>query len=333
MLLEMPPSRSSSGRTARVVAAARSIIAVGLVAMGLCRCGSAFSTASDSDAGDSSVLAVGSPFGDGGLGADDGSASGDASAIGCDPTRDSREQPCIVDGLYGVFVSATGHDTGIGTRNDPLKTIGEGIAKAALVSKPRVYVCNGSYAEQVSLDVQHDGISLYGGFDCARGWTSAGDGGAAEVVSPGALYALRVEGTIKPIAIEDMTFTTPDATGHDTTGAGNSSIAAFVSNESKGLTFRRVVLRGGAGATGSNGATPPTNWFSANAADLQGNDADAGAGGAAKDCPCKTVGDTQGGGGGAFGDPAGDGGSGTATPLPAPQGIRTGAGGMGFNDT
>ena len=176
-----------------------------------------------------------------------------------------------MDGVYGVFVSATtGQDTAIGTKLQPVKTITEGIAKAAQLGKSRVYVCNGSYAEQVSLDAQHDGIGLYGGFDCGRGWAWDGDAGATQVVGPGALYALRVDATTKSIAIEDLSFTVPDATGQDSTGAGNSSIAAFVSNESAGVNFQRVGLRAGAGAGGSGGGVPPTNLFSANAADLHG---------------------------------------------------------------
>ena len=341
MLGGMPTGKRSSWRTAPLARVLGSLVAVALVATGLCRCGSEISafplsSASVADAGedgDAPVVVIVSPL--------DGAASGDgaqgdageAGNVGCDPSQDPKDAPCLVDGVYGVFVSATtGQDTGIGTKLQPLKTITEGIAKAAQLGKSRVYVCNGSYAEQVSLDAQHDGIGLYGGFDCGRGWAWDGDAGATQVVGPSALYALRVDATTKAIAIEDMSFTVPDATGHDSTGAGNSSIAAFVSNESAGVNFQRVGLRAGAGAGGSGGGVPPTNLFSANAADLQGNGADGGAGGAAKDCHCKIVGDTIGGAGGAAGNPAGDGGAGTATPLPAQQ-LRNGAGGAGYNDT
>ena len=262
------------------------------------------------------------------------SEAGDGAPGSCDPTKDPKDEPCLVDGVFGVFVSGTtGRDTAIGTKLDPVKTIAEGIAKAVQIGKAHVFVCNGTYAEQVSLDAQHDGIGLYGGFDCANDWKWAGDAGLAQVVGPNALYALRIDSTTKAVAIEDMTFTVPDAIGYDGTGAGNSSIAAFVSNESAGVTFRRVGLQAGAGAGGVDGGTPPTNLFSTNVADLQGNGADGGAGGAAKDCRCKTLGDTQGGAGGVQGDPAGDGGAGTSTPLPVSSQTRNGAGGAGYDDT
>jgi hypothetical protein len=350
MLGEMPTGKRSPRRAGFLGRIVGSIIAAVFAFALLCRCGSPFSAATSSSAldaavNDGTVVNIASPYTDGPGGSDDagdGGAQSDAgNTVGpadsgngsCNPAKDPKDAPCLVDGVFGVFVSGTtGHDSAIGSKADPLKTIGEGIAKAAQVGKSRVYVCNGTYAEQVSLDVQHDGIGLYGGFDCASGWAWNGDAGQAQVVGPAALYALRVNATTKAIAIEDMTFTVPDATGYDSTGAGNSSIAAFLSNEPAGVNFQRVTLRAGAGVAGSDGGAPATNWFSPNVAALQGNGADGGAGGAARDCRCKTVGDTSGGAGGAQGDPAGDGGTGTASPLPLLQPPRNGAGGAGYVD-
>ncbi|HEX4633762.1 MAG TPA: hypothetical protein VH163_08020, partial [Gemmatimonadales bacterium] len=336
MLGEMPAGKWTSGRAAMFARVLGSLAAFTVVSVGLCWCGRDASPVpspgtpdADGGGGDTLVVVV-SPFEDA-TGED--SRRGEAGPVSCDPSQDPKDAPCLVDGVYGVFVSsATGHDTGIGTKADPLKTITEGIAKAAQTGKSRVYVCNGSYGEQVSLDAQHDGLALYGGFDCGRAWAWSGDAGATQVTGPTAQYALRVDRTTKLVTIEDVSFAVPDATGQDGTGAGNSSIAAFVSNEAEGVSFRRVGLRAGAGAAGSDGGTPPTNLFSSNMADLQGNGADGGAGGAMKDCPCKIVGDTQGGAGGGEGDPAGDGGPGTANPLPGQQ-VRNGAGGAGYNDT
>jgi hypothetical protein len=269
--------------------------------------------------------------GDGGL-----DAATDASdANPCAVTGDPSVTPCVVDDAYGVFVSAASgqNDAGTpGTKSAPWKTITEGIRAAAASGKSRVYICAGGYAEPVVLDANHDGISLYGGFDCPQGvWTWSGDKALVNV--PSALYALRINATTMPISVEDIAFMAPDAMGQDPSGNGNSSIAAFFSNASGGVNLLRVALQAGAGTDGSAGAPPMTNWFSANAGDLQGNGADGGAGGPQKDCPCKQWGDSMGGAGGAgSGDPSvggGDGGAGISNPVATPKGARDGVGGLG----
>jgi hypothetical protein len=257
---------------------------------------------------------------------DDAPATVDAAphddARGCDSSHVPKDDACVVADAYGVFVSTSGLDTAAGTMSAPLKTISEGVARAAQLGKSRVYVCRGSYAEQVALDVAHDGIGLFGGLDCAHGWAWTGD--KTQVSGPSALYALRIDGTTRSVAIEDMGFSVPDAIGQDGAGNGNSSIAAFVSNTAgSGVSFVRVELRAGAAADGSAGGVPPTNWYSADAGDLAGNGGSPGRflpGGdssAAKNCQCKSWGDTVGG----AGSPAvnGVGAPGGATPPAAPD--------------
>ncbi|HXN30566.1 MAG TPA: hypothetical protein VN894_01845, partial [Polyangiaceae bacterium] len=253
-----------------------------------------------------------------------------AGDAGCDPTHAPKDDASVVADTYGVFVSTSGLDTAAGSMSDPLKTITEGIAKATQLGKSRVYVCRGNYAEQVVLDAAHDGMGLYGGLDCASGWTWTGD--KAQVLGPSALYALRVDTTTKAVVIEDMGFSVPDASGQDTAGNGNSSVAAFVSNTAgDGVSFVRVALRAGAGADGSAGGVPATNWYSADAGDLAGNGGAAGrqttgASGTAKDCSCKSWGDTVGG----AGSPAvnGVGSPGSATPAATPD-VQDGLDGHG----
>jgi len=253
-------------------------------------------------------------------------AQGDAPA--CDPTQDPKDAPCLVSNGQGVFVSTNGSDQGDGTMTSPVRTITAGIAKATQVGLSRVYVCQGSYAEQVVIDAQHDGMGVYGGYDCVNGWTWSG--GTTTVTGPSALYALRVSSTTRAVVVEDMSFTVPDAVGQDGTGSGNSSVAGFVSDETAGVSLLRVQLTAGSGAPGAAGGAPATNWFSSDAGDLQGNPASGNAGGAAKDCPCKGWGDTQGGAGGNAGVPtAADGGAGTAVPPATAQGVQNGAGGQG----
>ncbi|HEX4446092.1 MAG TPA: hypothetical protein VH044_05125, partial [Polyangiaceae bacterium] len=256
----------------------------------------------------------------------DGTVGTGDGAVACDTSKEPGQAPCLLDVAYGVFVSATGQDDAGADETHPLRTITEGIEAAARTNKSRVFVCNGNYAEQVSLDAQHGGISLYGGFDCSNQWAYVGATTKAHVQGPTVLYALRVNGTTQPIVIADITFTVGDASGLDTAGNGNSSVAAFVSNESAGVSFHRVSFQAGAGVDGKGGGTPATNLFSGNVADLQGNTASGMMGGPAKTCACKVFGSSQGGSGGVAGDPADDGGTGTATPPAVPAPPRNGVG-------
>jgi hypothetical protein len=309
------------------------LIASAIVGGLLLNCGSAFETAVPSNGRDASA--------DVGAGEANADATNiilpppglEAGSPSCDTTQEPNDTPCLVNSAFGVFVSAsTGLDAAVGDKAHPLKTITEGIAKAAQAGIPRVYVCNGMYGERVVLDGQHDGISLYGGFDCGNNWSWVA-ASQVQVQAPEALYALRIDATTKVLEIEDIAFTAPDAVGQDSSGSGNSSIAAFVSNESAGVTFRRVGFHAGAGTDGRGGATPATNWYSPDASDLQGNAALGVSGGQAKNCACKQVGSSQGGAGGAAGDPAADGGTGSSIPLaPTLLPARNGLGGAGFND-
>jgi hypothetical protein len=286
---------------------------------------------------------------DSSVAADGGSDAGDATppavdasdASQCDPSGDPMVNPCAVDVAYGVFVSTnTGmNDAGTaGTPSAPWKTITEGIAAAAVAGKGRVYICGGTYSEQVVIDAAHDGVSLYGSFDCSGATWKWSTATPVQVNGPTPLYALRINGTQQGIVVADVAFTTPDATGTDANGNGNSSIAGFVS-QTAGVTLLRASFTAGAGANGAAGGAPVSNWFSQNTADLLGNPAatDGGVGGgAAKTCPCASWGDSTGGAGGTGGDgttnaQGGDGGAGTADPAAAPVGSHNGSGGAGYN--
>jgi len=213
-------------------------------------------------------------------------ADGDAgTVVPCDPAGDPSVESCLVNEMYGVFVdSVNGNDGAAGTRAQPLKTIGAGIAKAASAMASnallsRVYICDGTYTEQVQLSAATDGISLYGSFDCASSWLYARSSGVSPLVTvegPTALYALRVNGIAKSVVIEDIAFDVPDATesglsdggtsedGASDGGAGDSSVAAgtggssiavFVSNTSS-LLLRRCTASAGSGQSGQDEGTP-----------------------------------------------------------------------------
>jgi hypothetical protein len=176
----------------------------------------------------------------------------------CDPTGAPKDEQCILDDAYGVFVAAPlggdkdpdggegGTPSGDGTMSSPYTTIGQALAN--LGTKTRVYVCNGVYAEQLSITTA---VSVYGGLSCEAGsadpvWRYAG--GSAKVISPLAAYALSVAGVSSgAVTVEDMSFTAPDAAA-----PGTSSIAALVSSSSVNMV--RVTLSAGSGANGAAGA-------------------------------------------------------------------------------
>ena len=224
----------------------------------------------------------------------------------CDTTKDPKDDPGCIDDRVGVFVSPTGSDANAGTKAAPFQTIGKALASVGTLT--RVYVCEGTYGEDVSMAPPVDGVSLYGGFKCAD-WTYSG---TKPTVGKGNV-ALMITGTTKPLAIEDIAFKASDG------NAGNpSSIAALVANAGGAVTFTRVSLTAGAGAKGTDGAGG-SNYNGALAQSdpsIQGHDASGNGGGALQTCGglcTDTIASTGGQGGAGGGAPSG--GSGGAPAL------------------
>jgi hypothetical protein len=240
--------------------------------------------------------------------------SNEVDALPCTADKSPSDQPCLVDEAFGIFVSAAGNDAAGGIKSEPTKTVTEGIARALATGKTRVYICQGIYGEQVVLDAKHDGVSLYGGFDCLQGW--AWTGGKTQIVGPAFLSALRVDSTTKTPTIEDLAFVATDAAGQDANGNGNSSVAALVHGAS--VRLRRVSLIAGNGADGTAGADGaaqpnyPTSMPTA-ATGLTASTQGSAGQGATSQC---ASGSSQGGAGAINQSSAG--GAGTATPAPPP---------------
>src|ERR1019366_4177548 len=106
----------------------------------------------------------------------DASVEGSSDTSSCDPTKDPKDEPCVLDSAYGVFVASAGSDAGAeslgsgvagpdGTAARPYASIGQALANMA--GKSRVYVCNGVYAEHVSITAA---VSVYGGLSCGAGF-------------------------------------------------------------------------------------------------------------------------------------------------------------------
>jgi hypothetical protein len=257
-------------------------------------------------------VVVGCSGGDSGLGSDAGGDTNTADVVtdaasdvvvpqNCDLTADITASPACVDDGIGVFVDTTnGSDTNTGSKASPFKTIAKGIGAAG--AKPRVYVCDGIYPEDVSL-TEANAISIYGGLACVA-WTY--DGNQPTVGT--STLALHVDGATKPVVLSDLAFQAANGVN-----PGDSSVAAFV-NASTQVTLRRVKLRpgtgqaGGPGVTGSNSTTVAQSDTS-----IIGGSATNGTGGPAHACTlCMDSVNSTGGGGGSGGattQSAGDNGS------------------------
>jgi hypothetical protein len=274
-----------------------------------------------------------------GPGADAADGGVDEEA-GCDPTKAPKDEPCLIDDSYGVFVAppANGGDdtSGAGTQAKPYASLGK--ALMSLGGKTRVYVCNGTYLEQVALSV---GASLYGGLACpgddaGPAWSYLG--GAARVNSPSSDYAIKIDRVPTAISIEDMTFTSSNAVGQDSTANGRSSIAAWVNGSAVNLT--RVALAAGSGSDGLGGTDGATasNYAGTGIAPSGfpgGTPGDGGTGnGAGGSIVCANGNVSQGGAGGAAGSTTtaasgGDGQSGSSVPAAAATSGQDGSGGRG----
>ena len=242
------------------------------------------------------------------------------SGGGCDSSKPASQGGCAVAESDGYFVSPSGSDSAAGSKAAPFKTIGKGITAAAGdATRPNVYVCQGTYAENLVIQAAPAGVALHGGFDCAE-WTQSS---APTTVAPPSGYPLHVLGAAA--LVESMTLTAPDATD-----PGGSSIAAFADG-SPGMTFRRAAVTGGKAMAGATAAASPALGPNTGG---NSNPTSSATGAASVSCPCGTD-TTVGGQGGTYGVDGGAAGNGLPTisgmtgGLPGVQGAC--AGGNGAN--
>lgn len=252
----------------------------------------------------------------------------------CDPTKDPKDDPCVLANAYGVFVAPAGGssdagapdddaadavapdadaDSGDGSMARPFASLGDALAHRN--GTDRIYVCNGTYAESVTVTSP---VTIYGGLSCTGG-TWRWVGGVALVTAPPSSnaapsFALTVSGTAGPVTLQDMGFVASDAAGLDSGGNGASSVAALIQNST--VTLTRCLLRAGKGARGIDGVTQPSNYSPAGPAPSGGVGDNPGA----ITCQSKSDGvnlDSSTGGTGGLVAGSGAGGDGTAQPEPA----------------
>jgi hypothetical protein len=229
---------------------------------------------------------------------------------GCDPAADPKDAPKCVVSDFGVFVDATtGSDGNAGTQDSPVKSISAALGK--LGGKPRVYICEGTYAEHVKIT---SAVSVYGGFACGS-WSYSGT--KAKIAPTDKGLALEIRGVSAAVALSDL-----EVTAKDASEPGESSVAAFVVSATK-VTFRRTSLTAGKGVAGTDD-TDPGAFAPLNAPDGTAGSAAVNPGGQTPNPLCTT---SIGGAGGKDGTP--NGAAGVVAVVPVYPVGYTGAGGPG----
>ncbi len=215
-----------------------------------------------------------------------GSDAGPTAPPGCDTNADPKDAPaCVVDG-FGLFVDASnGKDDAAGTKGAPLKTIGAALGRSG--KDGRIYVCEGTYAEHVTVT---SNVALIGGFSCSN-WTYAGT--KARILPADAGVALRLRDVGAALISDFMV-------------EANSGSEALPSSVAVALifsaaTFLRVDIVAGDGFAGVSQQKAESGALASSsptANTLNGNDGGDGIGGPAQFCTCVGGGTSKGGAGG-----------------------------------
>jgi hypothetical protein len=177
----------------------------------------------------------------------------------CDGIDGTAANAIFVDGV-------TGNDANAGTRTSPKKTIMGGVGAAtAQTPNKDVYVSKGTYNEAVVLA---DGVSLYGGYDAAAGWSRAVSN-VTTISSPGAVAVL-AQNLTKATEIQLFTIVAQNATGTTSSGDGRSSIGVRVLGSTGTVTVRGCTITAGAGSAGMPGAKGATGTAGGKGGDASG---------------------------------------------------------------
>src|SRR4029077_13089530 len=150
-----------------------------------------------------------------------------------------------------------------------------------LGAKRRVYICDGTYAEAVTVQTA---ASLYGGLGC-RGDSGASwsyDQGMAKLSGAANQTPLTVSNA-GAISVEDLWIVAANASGRDDAGNGETSMAAFVVGSA--VTFRRCSFSAGNGDEGLDGTNNVNvNYVGATAPGGESNEGGAGGAGGVVAC-------------------------------------------------
>lgn len=155
-----------------------------------------------------------------------------------------------VQATRAVFVdTAGGNDSNPGTGTSPKKTITSGIAAAAAtLPKSDVHVSKGIYNEQVTLS---NGVSLYGGFDAAAGWSRSSNN-VTTIASPTPVGILG-SGLRAGLTVDQFHVAAANAAGNALNGDGLSSYGVVILNSTGGVTLSGMSITAGNGTMGLAG--------------------------------------------------------------------------------
>ena len=164
------------------------------------------------------------------------------------------------DVLASYYVAVDGDDEGPGSPTEPLRTIGEGVRRAAAslstdAVRRDVYIASGTYTERV---VMLDGVRVHGGY--RRDFRARDpDGLEVVVVAPADMTVPEGAAILVPNAghqetlLEGLT-----VRGGDARGSGLPAIGMIVQQPGPDLTLRDLRIRSGRPSPGSSGASGST---------------------------------------------------------------------------
>ncbi|MDO8631798.1 MAG: putative metal-binding motif-containing protein, partial [Phycisphaerales bacterium] len=121
------------------------------------------------------------------------------------------------DGIDGdesraVFVAYSGEPGALGTRNDPINSIGLGLTRAVSTGSGHLYISEGTYLESVDLV---NGVSLWGGYSAGNNWARSSayvSKVRSSVVQSGRIVGLRGTGITATTTVSTLYVETADAT-------------------------------------------------------------------------------------------------------------------------
>ncbi len=152
-------------------------------------------------------------------------------------------KPNEITEQFGVFVSPSGQSNASGTRTAPLASIEAAIERAKNENKKKVFVCEGSYAETLTLA---DGVSIEGRLDCSAPDWKLDETKHVDLAAPSS-PAIRATNITSATRIDGFRVASPDAT----TPSGSS--IAVLAVDSNGLTFANGMITAGNGMKGDDG--------------------------------------------------------------------------------
>ena len=150
--------------------------------------------------------------------------------------------------VTAVYVSLTGSDSATGTSVDPLRTIQKGVDVAAANSAlEQVWVSAGTYNENIVIDQQASGVSLFGGYD-QNNWNNRGFSTYETIIESLSEWVIHVSDYHRDGVIEGFTVRTAPQTITE-----NSTRAIILEDITGHLYIQNNLIEAGFGEDGADG--------------------------------------------------------------------------------